>query len=95
MGVSIQFPSHFLFFSRVFASFSLLLCILGLSTTIRLVTFSCFFLSLTRGVSGLPKEIGWLFFISFVLSLVLKCVFFSLALGEGYDGFDTFYSYLA
>lgn len=81
MGVSILFSSRFLLISRVFAS--LLLCILGLSTTIRLVTFSYFFLSLTRGVSGLPKEIGWLFFHFFVLSLVLKGVFFSLALGEG------------
>lgn len=36
-----------------------------------------------------------LFFISFVLSLVPKCVFFSLALAlgegcDGCDGFDTF-----
>lgn len=36
-----------------------------------------------------------LFSFLWCLSLVLKCVFFSLALGEGYDGFDTFHSSLA
>jgi hypothetical protein len=54
------------------------------STTIRLVTFSCFFLSLTRGVSGLPKEIGWLFFSLSLLSGFSASkvrVFFLLVLG--------------